>query len=119
MKTRLSAGTDNPKDFASLRDFGRAGEGAVATKVQSAFNPAQQMEPTRYSMGPLRSGTPGIVDFTEEQVGINQPVLTAFVEDRAGVADPNNDWNSFFNNANARFGFGRSRPVMGGNFANV
>ena len=63
-------------------------------------------------MGPLRSGTEGVVDFTEAQAGIGTPVLANFVEGNAGVADSTvgfdstTDWNSFYNNASEQFGFG-------------
>lgn len=124
LQARLGAGTANPQDYFGKDAFARAGEGTIAQSAQSLFTPQTPMEPTRYSMGPLRSGTPGIVDFTEAQAGIGTPVLANFVEGNAGVADPNardenlftaNDWNSFFDN---QVGFGSSRQLAGGNFAN-
>ena len=103
----LLAGTKSKAgDYFSAEKIEKAGAGALTSNIQSKFTPPESMEPTFYSMPPLRSGTEGVVDFTEAQAGIGTPVLTNFVEGNAGVADPNNDWNSFYNNASERFGFG-------------
>ena len=118
VRIQAGAGDANPKDYFSQKNLELATQGKISTSAQSLFTPQTPMEPTRYSMGPLLSGTPGIVAATEAQAGLNEPVLANFVEGNAGVADPNNDWNSFYKNASERFGFGLNRPVMGGNFAN-
>ena len=92
--------------YFSAEKIEQAGAGALTSNIQSKFTPPESMEPTFYAMPALRSGTEGVVDYTESIAGIGAPVLTNFVEDRAGVADPNNDWSSFYNNASEQFGFG-------------